>query len=117
MLPWHHYLFGLIFLISGFLHFQKPNMYKRIIPPYIPAHSLMILLSGIVEMVLALMLLNKDTQSYAATGIIALLIIYLPVHVHMLKDESASMGLPKWVLVIRIPLQFALILWAYCYLI
>lgn len=116
MLPWHQYLFGFLLIVSGFFHFQKPKMYERIIPPYVPAHSLMVLLSGIVEMVLALMLLNRETQSYAAIGIIVMLIIFLPVHFYMLQDKSASLDLPKWLLLLRIPLQFAIMLWVYSYI-
>ena len=31
MLPWHQYLLGLLFVIAGFLHFQKPKIYLKII--------------------------------------------------------------------------------------
>lgn len=115
MLPWHQYLLGVILVAAGFNHFRVPKFYERIMPSYIPAHSSTVLLSGIVEMVLGLVLLNKDTQMYAAWGIIAMLILYLPIHVHMLQNEEASLKLPKWVLVLRIPLQFILIYWAYQY--
>ncbi len=115
MFPWHQYLFGLIFLAAGVTHFTKPHWYERIIPPYIPAHKSVVLLSGIIEMVLGFMLLNADTQSGAAWCIIVLLILFLPVHIYMLQDERASLNLPKWLLILRIPLQFGLMYWAYQY--
>lgn len=115
MLPWHQYVFALILLVSGVFHFVRPKIYERIMPPYIPAHSSMILLSGILEMVFGLMLLNPDTQTIAVWAIIAMLVAFLTAHFYMLQDEKASLGLPKWLLVIRILLQFGLMYWVYQY--
>lgn len=116
MIPWHQYLFGILFLAAGINHFRKPKVYQRIIPPYIPAHSTMVIVSGIAEMVLGFMLLNKDTQHEAAWGIIVLLILFLPIHLYMLRNKKASLKLPKWALILRIPLQFALMAWAVLYI-
>jgi len=75
----------------------------------------MVLLTGIIEMVLGFMVLNVVTQSTAAWGIMGLLVLFLPVHIHMLQNEKAALKLPKWVLWLRLPLQFGLIYWAYQY--
>ena len=115
MLPWHQYLMGVVFVLAGMNHFRKPKMYERIMPPYIPAHNTMVLLSGIAEMILGFMIMNKNTQEIAAWGIIAMMIIFLPVHIYMLQNEKAAMKLPKWALILRIPLQFGIIYWAYLY--
>ncbi len=115
MLPWHQYLIGVLFVLAGMNHFRKPKLYERIMPPYIPAHSAMVLLSGIAEMILGFMVMNKNTQSEAAWGIIIILVVFLPVHIYMLQNEKAAMKLPKWVLILRFPLQFGLIYWAYLY--
>ncbi|MGO3183296.1 MAG: DoxX family protein [Aequorivita sp.] len=115
MLPWHQYLMGVLFVLAGMNHFRKPKMYERIMPSYIPAHNTMVLVSGIAEMILGFMLMNKNSQATAAWLIIIMLIVFIPVHIYMLQDEKAAMKLPKWVLILRIPLQFALIYWAYLY--
>ncbi len=115
MLPWHQYLIGVLFILAGMNHFRKPKIYERIIPPYIPAHSSMVLLSGIAEMILGFLILNKNTQEVAAWGIIIMLLLFIPIHIYMLQNEKAAMKLPKWVLILRIPLQFGLIYWAYLY--
>ena len=75
MLPWHQYLMGLLYVIAGMNHFRKPKMYERIMPPYIPAHSSMVMISGIAEMILGFMIMNKSTQATAAWGIIIMLIL------------------------------------------
>ena len=115
MLPWHQYLIGALFVLAGANHFRKPKIYERIMPPYLPAQQTLVLLSGIAEMILGFMILTPESQEIGAWGIIILLILFIPVHIYMLQHEEASMKLPKWVLVLRIPLQFALMYWAYQY--
>ena len=115
MFPWHQYVLALIFLVGGFFHLQKPKLYKKITPPYIPYKNSMVLLSGIAEMVFGLMLIGKDTQHFGAWGIIILLVMFFPVHIYMLQNKQASLKLPKWLLILRISLQFLLIYWAWMY--
>jgi uncharacterized membrane protein len=115
MFPWHQYIMGLLYILAGVNHFRKPKIYERIMPPYLPAKNTLVMLSGIAEMVLGFMLLNTATQTIAAWGIILMLIVFIPVHIFMLQDEKAGLKLPKWVLILRIPLQFVLMYWAYQY--
>ena len=115
MIPWHQYLLGILLVLAGMNHFRKPKLYERIIPSYIPAASTMVLASGILEMVLGFMLMNRNSQAEAAWGIIIMLVLFIPVHIYMLQEKSAAMKLPPWVLILRIPLQFALMYWAYLY--
>ena len=116
MLPWHQYVLGLIFIVAGVFHFQKPKLYKRVIPPYLPSPSTLVVVSGLTEMIAGFLLLNPETQVYGAWGIIIQLILFIPVHIYMLQNKKASMKLPKWVLILRLPLQFALIYWASLYI-
>lgn len=116
MIPWHQYLFGILFLAAGINHFRKPKLYEKIIPSYIPSHSTMVIISGITEMVLGFMLLNKNTQQEAAWGIIILMILFLPIHFYIIQTQKTFLKLPKWALVLGIPLQFALIAWATLYI-
>ena len=115
MLPWHQYLMGVLYVLAGMNHFRKPKLYERIIPPYLPAHSTLVMLSGVAEMILGFMIMNKNTQEEAAWGIIILLIAFIPVHIYMLRNKEATMKLPKWMLILRLPLQFGLMYWAYLY--
>lgn len=75
----------------------------------------MVALSGFAEMILGFMLLAQGTQQFGAWGIIVLLVLFVPVHIFMLCNKKASLKLPKWVLLVRIPLQFALMYWAFQY--
>ena len=105
-----------IYVFAGFMHFIKPKMYMRIMPRYLPNHKLLILLSGIAEIALGIALCIPVLKTSAVYGIIAMLVVFLLVHFYMLSGEKASAGIPKWILILRIPLQFVLMYWAYYYL-
>ncbi|CDF78504.1 conserved hypothetical protein, DoxX-like family [Formosa agariphila KMM 3901] len=85
-------------------------------PDYLPNHKLLVALSGIFEIALGISICIPALKSVAIYGLIAMLAVFLLVHVYMLKDEKTGSGLPKWILISRIPLQFVLMYWAYSYI-
>lgn len=115
-MPIHLYLMSAIYIIAGIFHFVKPKVYRSIIPRYIPNPMAMVYLSGVAEVVLGVAILFEPTRNAALWGIIAMLLALLPVHVYMLAEEKFHKKFPKWLLWLRLPLQFALIYWAYSYL-
>ena len=114
--PWHLYLMALIYIIAGIFHFIKPKTYLRIMPKYLPNHKLLVALSGVFEIALGISICIPILKNIAIYGIIAMLIVFLLVHFYMLKNEKTGAGIPKWILISRIPLQFVLMYWAYSYL-
>ncbi len=114
--PWHLYLMAFIYFFAGLFHFIKPEIYLRIMPRYLPNHSLLVALSGLAEIILGVGLCFPKTKNLAIYGVILMLIIFLLVHFYMLSSEKAGAGLPQWILIIRIPLQFGLMYWAWFYL-
>ncbi|TRW24682.1 DoxX family membrane protein [Flavobacterium zepuense] len=114
-LPWHLYLMAALYIVAGLNHFRVPKIYVRMIPPSLPAPRALNLLSGLAEILLGIALCIPAVSSWAAWGIIALLIAIFPANVFMYTNERAGMGLPKWARLIRLPLQLLLIVWAYLY--
>lgn len=114
--PWHLYLMAGIYILAGIMHFIKPKMYMRIMPRYLPNHKQLVYLSGLAEIALGLGLCITALRTISIYGIIAMLIVFLLVHFYMLSGEKASAGIPKWILIFRIPLQFGLMYWAWIYL-
>lgn len=114
--PWHLYLMAAVYIFAGIMHFIKPKAYLRIMPRYIPQPKLMVSLSGIAEILLGIGLCVPALKNLSIYGIIAMLIVFLLVHIYMLSGEKASAGIPKWILILRLPLQFGLMYWAYWYL-
>ena len=113
--PWHLYLMAAAYFAAGIMHFVHPKMYMRILPGYLPGHKILVNLSGIAEIILGVAVCFSATKTLAVYAIIAMLTFFLPVHFHMLFGKNASMGLPIWMLILRIPLQFGLMYWAFTY--
>ncbi|MBJ7879422.1 DoxX family protein [Gelidibacter salicanalis] len=116
MYPWHLYLMAALYVLAGMMHFIKPKMYLRIMPRYLPKPKLLVTLSGIAEIMLGVGLCFPSTKNGAISGIIAMLMVFLLVHFYMLSNKKAAAGIPQWALLLRLPLQFALMYWAYLYL-
>lgn len=114
--PWHLYVMAAIYVFAGSMHFIKPKVYMRIMPRYLPKHKLLVYVSGLAEVLLGIGLCFSATKNYSIYGIIAMLTVFLLVHFYMLSSKKANAGFPKWALILRIPLQFVLIYWAYWYL-
>ena len=106
---------AVLYILAGMNHFKNPTLYERIMPPYFLSKKSLVIVSGIAEMVLGFMLLIPEYSSIAAWLIVVMLLLFFTVHWHMLKDKKASLNLPRWLLILRLPLQVFLILWAYYY--
>jgi uncharacterized membrane protein len=98
---------------AGTLHFLKPAMYMKIMPPYIPWHRAMVYLSGAAEILGGLGLLIPPMRRSAALGLVALLIAVFPANLYMATNpmEAGAGALPKWALWGRLLLQPLLIWW------
>lgn len=114
-LPWHLYLMGFLYVLTGLNHFRNPRMYQKIIPPYLPNPKALNYLSGIAEIILGIGVCIPMFSKISAWGIVALLIAVFPANVFMFTDKKAGFGLPKLILLLRLPLQIVLMFWAYCY--
>lgn len=114
-MPWHLYLMAAMYIFAGLMHFVKPKAYLRIMPRYLPNPKFLVTLSGIAEVLLGIGLCFSATKELSLYGIILMLAVFLLVHFYMLSGEKASAGIPKWLLVLRIPLQFGLMYWAWWY--
>ncbi len=82
------WLLGLFYLIAGINHFWHPEFYLPLIPEYLPWKVLLNGLVGVIEIALGLGVLIKSTRQYAAWGIIILLILLVPSHIHFIQLGS-----------------------------
>ena len=106
---------AVLYILAGINHFVMPRFYMRIMPRYIPFHRFMVMASGMAEVGLGILLLVPDCRSWAAWGIIALLIAIFPANIHHLTSRKPGQGPPVWALWLRLPIQGLLIWWAYLY--
>ena len=113
---WHYYAMVAFYGVAGWSHFTHSSFFKKAIPPFFSFPGLLVLLSGILELLLALGLLFDSTQIWALYGILFMLVAYLYIHIEVLRFPDRMPSLPYWVLILRLPLQFVLMYWAYIYL-
>lgn len=96
------------FLIGGVAHFAATRLETSIVPPYIPDPRAAVLLSGICELLGAAGLLWYRTRRAAGIGLFLLTLAVTPVHFYMLQHPE-RFNLPYWALVLRLPVQAALL--------
>ena len=106
---------GLFYVVAGFAHFLRPEMYVRVMPSYIPWALAMVYISGVAEVLGGIGVLVPRTRIFAAWGLVLMLISFLPVHVNMCLHPSRFPEVPLWVIWLRLPLQLPLIVWAWWY--
>lgn len=111
------YLLVVFYLFMGFNHLIKPEQYFAMIPSWLPLHSLLITLSGIIEITLAILLIAKRTRTLSAKLIIAMLFVFLfaihiPQSIFYYKTGNQNFVAS----VIRLPIQFIFISWAWIFI-
>lgn len=109
-------LFGPSFVFAGLMHFLKPRWYESIMPPYLPAHREIVLISGAAEIAGGLATLHPRTRRAGSLWSIATLIAVFPANVHMaLNPEQFEDGIPggRRTLWARLPVQALFIAWAW----
>lgn len=103
-----------MFTIAGSLHFIRPGMYEAIMPPAVPAHKELVLLSGAAEAAGGIAAFFPRLHPFARWWLIATLIAVFPANVHMAVNPDDIKGLPdvpQWALWARLPFQLVFIAW------
>jgi uncharacterized membrane protein len=77
--------------------------------------ALLYIAAGACEIVLGVLLFPESTRSFAAWGIIALLIAVFPANIQMTINYFHYNKPVKWLTAARLPLQLVLIWWAWVY--
>lgn len=101
------------FVVAGGMHFVRPAVYVRVMPPYLPQPLALVYLSGLCEILGGVGVLVPRLRRAAGRGLIALLIAVFPANVHMALNHSRIEGLSiaPALLWLRLPLQLVLIGW------
>ena len=110
------YLMVIVYLLMGSMHFINPAQYHEMMPLWLPAHSFLIAFSGIIEIILALLLIPMKTRAISTKLIIAMLVVFFFV-IHVPESITYyKTGNEKFVAsLIRLPFQFVFIAWAWMF--
>jgi uncharacterized membrane protein len=105
------------FTLAGLNHFVMPAFYLPLIPDYLPSPDHINTMAGIVEIILGIGLLIAPLRQWAAWGIIALLIAFIPSHIYFIQIGACVEGglcVPAWVAWVRLLLIHPLLIgWAW----
>lgn len=119
------YALGVMLIMTGTTHFLPEAFadspvpthadFIPMVPPAVPLPSLMIYLTGVLELLGALGLFRTETRRPAGLGLVALFVVMLPANVYAAVSDVPFNGAPATPLWARIPEQVLYIgvaLWA-----
>jgi uncharacterized membrane protein len=99
-----------IFTVSGTVHLVKPDVFRPLMPSWVPAHREVIVGSGVAELMCAAGLALPATRRSAGLASAVLLAAVFPGNVKMALDAQRTRSTPyKVATVARLPLQLPLI--------
>ncbi|MGO4617442.1 hypothetical protein AB4305_24060 [Nocardia sp. 2YAB30] len=119
------YALGVMLIMTGTTHFLPEAFadspapthtdFIPMVPPFVPFPSLMIYLTGALELLGAVGLFRANTRRPAGLGLVALFLVMLPANIYVAVSDVPFNGAPATPLWARIPEQMLYIgvaLWA-----
>ena len=110
---------ALVFAFTALGHFVKTDAMTEMLPPSIQGRRALILASGILELLMAMLLLALPKSRFLGLSIIGFLIAIFPANVYAavrrIPFGGHSAG-PTYLL-IRAPVQLLLIVWTYWFVV
>jgi len=105
-------LFAAFMIFGGVQHFLNPEFYIPFVPSFLPFTKAIIYGSGVLEILFGIMMIIPKYAKEGALGVLALMLIFLPVHVWDVFSDSPAIGSQRAAL-IRLPFQFLFIFLAW----
>jgi len=96
----------------GVGHFAAPQPFVSIVPAFLPAPLLLVMVSGFFEVAGGLGLLVPRARRAASLGLVLLYLAVFPANINMVVHPELGPGIPLWALWARLPFQALFIAWA-----
>ena len=103
----------LFYIMAGTNHFINPDWYVRIVPPILPFKTVIVYISGILEIILGTLLIFPKTRFIAGWGLILLLVAVYPANIYIALTNGEVMDTTPLIAWGRLPFQFVFIGLAY----
>ena len=103
----------LFYIMAGTNHFINPDWYVRIVPPILPFKTVIVYISGILEIILGTLLIFPKTRFIAGWGLILLLVAVYPANIYVALTNGEVMDTTPLIAWGRLPFQFVFIGLAY----
>lgn len=106
------------FTFAGAMHFVIPRSYEAMMPPSLPRHRELVVVSGVAEIAGGLAVVPRRSRRLARWWLLALLAAVFPANLHMAVNPEQVRGLdldrvPRWALWARLPLQPLAMIWVW----
>lgn len=110
------YLLIGFYLFMGIIHFIQPQQYLAMMPEWLPVPTMLIYFGGLIEIILAILLMPIRTRAISAKLIIAMLIVFffmihIPQSIGYYKTNHQDFVASLF----RLPIQFLFIGWAWLF--
>jgi len=106
---------GLLFIFTGAGHFLQTEPMAQMLPPWVPARVPLVVLTGVLELAIAIGFFLPETRRSAGWMTAAVLVLFFPANIYAAMNH-VPMGGHAWgpaYLLVRAPLQAAILLWVY----
>ena len=103
------------FFVGGIAHFTSTEFFVAIVPPWVPYPLWAVYISGVFEIILALLILWPRVRPLAGWGLIALTLAVTPANVHMYMNPEQFPDASETAYLVRLIVQvilLALIWWS-----
>lgn len=108
-------IYSIILFGAGVLHFVHEKSFRRIVPKILPFRKAIVLVSGVFEMIFAVLLWVKKGQHITSKFLAFFMIAIFPANIYMsVKKIAVKPGIKanSWTLWLRLPLQIPLVIGA-----
>ena len=103
------------FFVGGIAHFTATEFFVAIVPPWFPWKPLAVYVSGVFEILLALLLLWPAGRAQVGLGLILLTLAVTPANIHMYLNPDQFPESSETTYLVRLIVQIlllALIWWS-----
>ena len=97
------------FFVGGITHFTSTDFFVSIVPQWVPLPLWAVYMSGVIEVILAVLVLWSFTRQLAGWGLIALTIAVSPANVHMYMNAGQFPDASETAYLIRLIVQVFLL--------
>src|SRR5271165_6949750 len=97
--PWRkrlRVLLAVAMVAIGIAHFALPRPFVSIVPAFLPAPLLLVLVSGFFEVLGGAGLLVPRVRRAASVGLVLLYLSVFPANINMVLHPELGLGVPVW---------------------
>lgn len=102
------YVLASLLVTTGTLHLLRPAVFDSLIPPFLGDPRAWTYASGLAELAVAATVALPRTRRAGGLAAAALFVAVFPGNVYMAFEPG---DVPRWIALLRLPLQVPLVLW------